>query len=341
MSHIGTARLIHGRSLIAGLGARFSRRGFTHIQIGEALCAEANNTMGLLDAQLTRALIHTFEGNSLATKSVSDRCEELARRGGLYGSPLLMLVRDLVVAADYFSGDFRSVLSRTEGYLADAKDRGTIIECVQPLLMKGLAHLALNELDAAKQCIAEANAICAKTPLMLVQHRLELMQTELLLYEGKHEEGLRALDEIEARRRSLGVFPSKIETSFAALQRWRFFLIKKNNTSWPRASYWGLYSAADSAPVTLRSSAYRVEASLYARQNNPRMALKRLEDALFLSEQNRNDVTTATTYAARAAVKRRFKLHGAEFDQEVAEAMFARLGLTECYFFRAEGWDLL
>ncbi len=330
-AELGRAYIGHAVRAIALLGGRAPSYALRFIHRGEALCAEEGDYRGLLDGQHARGLLALLEANWYGTRQAARAGEELARRGGLFAEPILMLTRTQHLCGEYFSGDLPALAEHSQTYLADARARGNTRDLADPLLLLGLVQLARGEEARGRASIEEALATLPEEPYTLPRLRGELIALDLDLCARDAAGGLARLEETRRRWRRAGLVTSSIERSMFEVQRARLRLLTGDGLSLGLAPRFG--------PTSLRITSLRLRAAAALRRGRVRRALAHLERSLRLAERSVDRLGMALALAARASVRRRHALPGADLDRGRARGELEALSARARYILQGEGWD--
>jgi hypothetical protein len=92
------------------------------------------------------------------------------------------------------------------------------------------------------------------------------------------------------------------------------------------------------APSSLRDEAERLNAAAAYQDGEVRHALAHIERAVYLADRRNNRFSLALSLAARATIRRRLGMAGADLDRERAAAGLEAIGAAGCYLLRVEGW---
>jgi hypothetical protein len=344
VADLGRARIAHALRLLGISGASAERRALRHLHTGEALCAQCGDARGLLHAQMVRGFMHLLECNWIGGRAATERAEALARRHGLYGEAVLAHLHNCHIAAETFSGDPHAVLAVATTYLTDARARGNVIECVDPLLMTGLARLWLGDIDGGRAAIDEGLALVPAEPLSVLRLHAELYAVSLDLCEQKVDGGLARLDDLGRRCVGQQLLTSPFERALFDLQLRRLELLRRRQSGARRRGRTpslGTLSRAlpGGIPSTLIDESLRLDAAYALLDGKPRRALRRIEHALRLGEQRQNRIGLALALAARATLRARLAQPGADWDRQCARELFASMAVRRHYLLPVEGWD--
>ncbi len=341
-AHVGRARIGHALRLLGLLDRRAGRAAFRNVERGEALCADAGDQVGLLQAQMVRSYLALLEDDWEGVRRATGRGEELARRAGLYGDPVLAFLHNLQVAAEIFGGDLASVFARAETYAADARARGHAVECSEQLGMLGLAWLGRGDLARGRAAFEEALALVPTEPYSMMRARLELNACAIHVFQGDPAAGLRHLWDCHDRWVAGGFFVSSMERGLIRVQWARLKLLEARATgpalsAIPARSI--LLVASYTAPSSLRDEALRLRAAYAFQEGRVRGALRLLDRAVWKAELRNNRFGLAMALAGRATVRARLGHPGATLDRQRAREALEADGVRDHYFIRCEGWD--
>jgi len=332
-ARVGDAFLILG--VFGPLGAR---KALHYVEEGEALCAEAGDRAGLLHGRVVRAYHQLLTCNWEALRRTAAEGDALARRHGLFGEPSLMVLHNLRIGAELFSGRLPAVVEQASAYVVEARARGNMGELAQTSAMLGTALCIQGRLDEAERALGDALAITPAEPLSLVRVQVETVAAQLELARGRPEVALERLDDLRRRWRASGLITSSMETLTYRVIRAR----ARVALGWggPLATLGlGLSLGLSPGPKALRIEALRLKASVLNQIGCPRAALGHVQRSVYLAERTNNRLGLGLSLAARATLRARLERPGTALDRERARAVLAEVGAGDTWFLALEGWD--
>jgi hypothetical protein len=340
--HIGRAHIAFAARLAAVFGKYGRRRAISEIEQGEALCSEVGDSAGLLAGQYARSIIYVFDANLDALRRSVARADELARQGDLFGEPALLLLRSMHLAGEYLVGAIGGVVERGTMYVREARERGNVLHCGELLLTLSLAQLTRGDVAAARESMQEALRIVPPEPVTLQRLRLDLTSLELDIAERDFAGSRERLREVRERWRASGIIGSNLDRTLVRLNHIRIE-IGAPECAVGRVGFlfdlWTRFAASSSPPI-MRAFARRVGAAVHFRSGRLRAALREVQKSLRYCEAQNNTFGMGVALAARASIRSRAGLPGAELDRRLARAHLEDAGASECYMLATEGWDV-
>lgn len=228
--HQGRARIGYALFLSGALGWVGARRAHHHLEIGEALCSDARDAQGLLSATVSRAFLALLRGHWEQVRHVSEAAELLARKAGLHGEPALLLVENIRLAAEMLRGDPDTVVRVAQRYVEGARARGNRWGLAWPLSMQGSVLLWQGKREEGGRALEEALAVAPAEPLTVLRVHVEILALGLELCDDRCDEGLAKLADLDRRWRCGGLVASSLENTAYRLFLARLRLAKSVET---------------------------------------------------------------------------------------------------------------
>jgi eukaryotic-like serine/threonine-protein kinase len=337
----GRARIGYSLFLVGDLGTLAASRANHHLDIGEALCHEANDAQGLLAAAVSRNFLALLASNWEQIRQVSRDAELLARKAGLHGEPALLLIETMHLGAEMFGGNPDATIRVAQRYVEAARARGNNAGLAWPLSMQGYVYLWQGRREEAARALSEALEITPRDPITVLGVHVELQALALHLFDGTYAEGLTKLEDLNHRWRCGGLLASSLENASYRLTKARLRLgaaLEAGNVTNCRIQEglgWLL-----PAPTSIRVEVLRLEAAIAYHQGNLGRAHRLLSRSLRMAEQHHNKLSAGLAHYARAVVRRGLERPGAGLDEERAASLLEHVGCQDCYVLRVEGWSL-
>ena len=335
----GRARLADALMLAGLLGRRCTRYAMHLVHSGEALCADAQDPEGQLQAQVVRAYLLLLENNYEGVARTARAGERLAERAGLFGDPNLMTLHNLHTGAKIFAGDLPGLQRVAGHYLADARARGNVPELCQNLAALGSSLLAQGKREQAQRAFDEALAVTPASPLTIPRVQLELLVSELLLFDGHSEQALEQLVAVRARWRAEKLLVTSMERALFRLLRGRCRLqmrLQGVPGCTQRSERLGLGLLP--APTSMRDETLRLRAAYAAQIGRLDLALMNANRSVHMAERYNHLLSLGLGLAARAKLRARMDRPGAELDAIRSRELLDEIGAPDCYILRVEGW---
>jgi len=337
--HQGRARIGYSLFLVGDLGNLAASRANHHLDIGEALCHEAQDPQGLLAAAVSRNFLALLASNWEQIRQVSHDAQLLARKAGLHGEPALLLIETMHLGAEMFGGNPDATIRVAQRYVEAARARGNNAGLAWALSMQGYVYLWQGCREEAARVLGESLEITPGDPLTLLGVHVELQALALDLYDGNFAEGLTKLEDLNRRWRCGGLVASSLENASYRLTKARLRLgaaLQAGNVKSCRIQEglgWLL-----PAPTMIRVEVLRLKAAIAYHQGNLGRAHRLLSGSLRQAEKHHNKLSAALAHYGRAVVREKLDRPGAALDHERAAALLETIGCQDCYLLRLEGW---
>jgi hypothetical protein len=270
---------------------------------------------------------------------------ELARQEDLFGEPTLMELRNFHIGSLFFSGDLPNLIKTVKAHLAEAKDRGNVMDRADPMALLGAGYLLQGKVKEGKAAFAEVLSITSPEPLTLVRLRIEICALEQELLAAEPEAGLIKLEDLHRRWLRDGLFATSLEYTLFGLQHKRLLLLlaRKNQRKFAYTKRLRRPTTLTPriTPASMKHDVFRLEAALAHYAGEHKRALTLLDKSLSFAELHQNRFGVALACAGRATVLRAMNLPGGDLDQARAQTLLEQLGATQCHWLFLEGWGAL
>jgi tetratricopeptide (TPR) repeat protein len=339
-AHHGRARIAEAFLMVGALGRWCVRYAIGLVHRGEALCADAGDAQGLLQAQVARAYLLLHKSNYEGVARAARAGERLAERAGLFGDPNVMTLHNLHAGARIFAGDLPGVVRVAGDYLADARLRGNVPELSQNLAALGSSLLAQGDRAASGRAFAEALEITPPAPLTIPRVQVELLAAQLDIYDGEYQRALDTIEAVRVRWRTERLLVSSMEHALFRLLRGRCRILLRLQgmpACSRRRERFGLGFLP--APVSMRDETLRLRAAYAHALGRDDIAYRLADKAVRLAERYNHLWSLGVGLAARAKLRRRLGLPGASLDETRSRDILAEIDAEDCYLIRVEGWS--
>jgi hypothetical protein len=338
-SHHGRARIAYSLALLGLAAQRLDRLARRQIHVGEALCGDAQDAGGLLFAQMVRGYLGLARADWESVHAAAERGEELARRAGLYGDPMLTYLHAERLAADLYAGNLPRLVALAREYVAGARARGSVSDLAWPLTILGIAHFFQGDERPGREALAEALGIVPQAPMTLVRYNVEALARYVDLWDGDAEGGLHRLRDTARRTRESGLVLPAMQAATLRLLRARLLVLRRLQGWRPPHWRWSWVGLAPASMPGLEDEALRLRAAAALSDGRPKRALRLADRAVRVAERRGARFTLAISLAARGHLRAELGLPGADLDRERAREGLASIGASGCFLLRVEGWS--